>query len=581
MLHRLSARIFQFNALFISAVVAANTVSYILFDKLIFWFITAFVVALLSIYYLRLQNTEISLIKKTSYGMIPASILILVVLGTFIFNTVRMYPYESSIVTVGTNDDNMNHIALSVISIKERNLLFHSPQIEKMMEGGMYSPGMKWYPYGLYSFVNYIYNFSLPAHSLTINLRHLFNVHNLTVSIQLLMLLSGIYLLSERLYTTKSIYSLPISILLGVFVIGGQFYLRLFTYGFYSQLLAYNLLIAALLMSDDMVRKRSQDYLQSIFFSTLIFALSVTYYLFIPLGFALTLLTHIRTDSRHMRLAYPLVVFGSIPLLMFHINMRIGEQIEAYGISFVLIDGFVLALLGPLLLIFKKKDINKYLTSTLTTLIGLTLVQMIATTVSTFAKTNNLTYYFFKSYWTLGLLGLPMVLAFITSTIDSVTAKSKKIALTMFVVLTLISSMVTYKVFSGDGYSVHGYDTVLMIFNGRINYFNTGEQKKWFDVYERWGETRGKSIFPAGLWGWTTLSYALFGDVPELYKYNFRIQQFHISHNNISKFFDAVEKSELANEKPILLDGMGTAKQYLQYIPNLRKRFGSDILERK
>lgn len=327
MLHRLSARIFQFNALFISAVVAANTVSYILFDKLIFWFITAFVVALLSIYYLRLQNTEISLIKKTSYGMIPASILILVVLGTFIFNTVRMYPYESSIVTVGTNDDNMNHIALSVISIKERNLLFHSPQIEKMMEGGMYSPGMKWYPYGLYSFVNYIYNFSLPAHSLTINLRHLFNVHNLTVSIQLLMLLSGIYLLSERLYTTKSIYSLPISILLGVFVIGGQFYLRLFTYGFYSQLLAYNLLIAALLMSDDMVRKRSQDYLQSIFFSTLIFALSVTYYLFIPLGFALTLLTHIRTDSRHMRLAYPLVVFGSIPLLMFHINMRIGEQI--------------------------------------------------------------------------------------------------------------------------------------------------------------------------------------------------------------------------------------------------------------
>jgi hypothetical protein len=120
-----------------------------------------------------------------------------------------------------------------------------------------------------------------------------------------------------------------------------------------------------------------------------------------------------------------------------------------------------------------------------------------------------------------------------------------------------------------------------MIFNGKVNYFNAGEQKKWFDVYERWSETRGRSIFPVGLWGWTTLSYALFGDVPELYKSNFRIHQFHISHNNISKFFDAVEKSELANEKPILLDGMGTAKQYLQYIPNLRKRFGSDILERK
>jgi hypothetical protein len=72
MLHRLSTRIFQLNAQFISAVVAANTISYILFDKLIFWFITAFVVALLSIYYLCLQNTEISLIKKTSYGMIAA-----------------------------------------------------------------------------------------------------------------------------------------------------------------------------------------------------------------------------------------------------------------------------------------------------------------------------------------------------------------------------------------------------------------------------------------------------------------------------------------------------------------------------
>ncbi len=582
MLYRFYLGIFQFNALFISAVVVANTTSFVALQKLSFWPITAFVAIFLAIYYWRQSGKERDLAQvPPPYGMVSATIVMMVVFGVVIFNAVRMLSYEGSLVTVGTNDDNMNHIALSVISIKEGNMLFNSPQIKKMMEGGMYSPGMKWYPYGLYSFVNYIYNMTLPTHPPIIDLRHLFNVHNSIMLFQLLMLLCGIHLISDRLGATKSIYSLPLTIIFGVFVIAGQFYLRLFTYGFYSQLIAYNLLIASLLMSDDVMRKKSADHMQSIYFSTLIFSLGVTYYLFIPLGFALTLWTHIRTGSKPMRLAYPLIVFGTIPLLMFHINLRIGEQIEAYGVSFVLIDGFVLALMGPVLLIFKKRNLNRNLSSALTMLIGLTLVQMVATAVSTFAKTNNLTYYFFKSYWTLGVLGLPMILVFITSTVDAVIEKSATIAIVVFIVLTITASIVTYMVFSGDGYTTRGYDTSLMIFNGKINYFNAGEQKKWILVYERWGETRGRSIFPVGLWGWTTLSYALFGDVPELYRSNFRIQQYHISHNNMSKFFDAVEKSELANEKPILLDGMGTAGQYLQHIPNLRRRFGGDILERK
>jgi len=179
---------------------------------------------------------------------------------------------------------------------------------------------------------------------------------------------------------------------------------------------------------------------------------------------------------------------------------------------------------------------------------------MIGTAAVNFTKLNNLSYYFFKSYWTLGVLCLPICLALISYIVDFLLKKTRVCVYVGLIVALGFACSAAYYAFSYPGFHPNGYDTVLHVHNGIYNYYAPGGQKKLITLYEKWGEGKGDRIYPVGMWGWTTLSFALYGDLPIIYRKFFANKQYHIGGINILNLFDDVILAESQGREPILND---------------------------
>jgi hypothetical protein len=498
------------------------------------------------------------------YSFIPLLITIGVIIYAFGFTTLRNYKYESSVPTIGTNDDNINHIALSALSIKENNLLFTSPTLKKMYQDGIFLLATRWYPYGLYANVAYFYHISagILSNATGLNAGLLFTVQNLYIMYLLVLMIIGIYALTHRLYSTKSILSLPVILPISIMIVVGQFFLKLLAYGFHTQMLGYIFMLALLVSAHHLIKKSKIEWSDIMIIGICTFALGVTYYLFIPFAFVILFLVHVLTGNKKMRWTYPAWVLSTIPLIYFNCEYRVTSQLVTFGVSFIQIDGFILCMIAIVVAFILSKATDSKLRLLLTVLVGMTLGQMLVAASLSFAQTNNLSYYFYKSYWTLGVCSLPVFIAVVQYIFDQAMYKKMSVRAAYLLVGLFIGGAFFFSVFRQNTVDSRGYDMLLIVRNGYLNYFDFGQQKKWIDVYNKHKGTNGSNIYPTGLWGWVSLSYVLNGGVPNIYKVVFPTGIWNFGPHSAYWYMDDIAKSIKSGGLPIILDGRGFASKY-------------------
>jgi hypothetical protein len=118
-------------------------------------------------------------------------------------------------------------------------------------------------------------------------------------------------------------------------------------------------------------------------------------------------------------------------------------------------------------------------------------------------------------------LALPILLAVIGIIGDLIAALGKKVAATGMTIALVFTSVLFFSVFNQREFDYNGYDLSLLIHNGNVNYFSSGIQKKWIDTYRSVSPANkdiGKKVYAPGLWGHWILVYALFGDLPPVFK---------------------------------------------------------------
>ncbi len=467
---------------------------------------------------LQLKGSNYTIYKTSPYTTAIACVICLLVVYAYGFNSVRFYEQRGmSIPVVGTNDDNANHMAMAAISIKDQTMLTSGKLMQQMIDDSTVISATKWYPFGLYTNMNVGYELfrNLLGVKERFDLRSFFSFNTIFTVGLLLDLLILFYALVDRIYKVRSIHSFALSLTVGFMVILGEFFIKLQLFGFHSQLASYCAFIA-LLLTLDMANKEKKLSLFSLFLICLfIFAVGTTYYLFIPLAGLAYVVFHIESIKDWRRsIPYIALATSGIPLLLYNASYSIKEQSSAYGVAFVGFTGLITAAAGILLSILMRKGVNEWLRRMLILQFGLNTVMMVLGTIAMYSKTGNFGYYFFKSYWTMGILGLPLLAAFVGYLGDIFITKHliSRVIVTTLVVIT--SGAIVYAVFSQSGFDSRGYDILMMVHNGNYNY--PFDQKKWIRTYEKYKDTNGENIYSISMWGQTNLARAIFGGSPDI-----------------------------------------------------------------
>lgn len=512
-----------------------------------------------SIFLYKKYPRHISETGPSSYTAMLALVICMVVIYVYGYNGARHYPYVGqSLPVVGTNDDNANHMALSIVALKDGAMLPSSTLLKQMVTNSIVNPSTAWYPFGLYTNMQVGYDLfrRVLTNSTHFDLRSFFTFNTFfTVGLLLNMTLL-FFCLTNKLYKIRSLYGFPILLAMGIFVLMGESLLKLQIYGFHSQLAGYCIFTTLLILLNDAKSTKSPSLTQTLLISLCVLVTGWTYYLFIPLTGCAYFLYHTSTHykSRQLYIPYFAWVLSTIPLIYFHLYHPVGDQSSAYGVAFVSFTGLMTATLGVLLGIMIRKA-NDFLRMELVVLFGLNVVMMIVATVSMFTNTGNLGYYFFKSYWTMSILGLPLLFAFVGYAFDHI----KNLSTTPKVILSglslLIASVLFYLVFSQNGFDPRGYDGLLLVHNGNANY--AIQQKKWIQTYEKYKGTNGENIFVTGIWGQMVLSYAVFEDMPWVARRRFIYHHYEFGNEYLMELHNTITRRIKDGIYTILLDNMG------------------------
>ncbi len=512
--------------------------------------------------------------KSSPYTVLIACTLCLVVVYAYGFNAVRFYERSGmSVPVVGTNDDNANHMAMAVISIKDQSMLWSSGLLQKMVDDSTLLPASKWYPFGLYSNMNVGYELFKKVLGVQerFDLRSFFSFNTIFTVGLLLDLLILFYALVDRVYKVRTIHTFALSLTVGFMIVLGEYFLKLQLYGFHSQLAGYCAFIALLLTLDTASKEKKLSFSSLFLISIFVAAVGTSYYLFIPLAGLAYFTFHTESPSDWRRMVpYVAVVISCIPLLLFNFSMPIAEQVASYGIAFVGFTGLMTSALGILLSILMRHRINERLRRMLIFLFGLSIVMMVVGTISMYTKTGNFGYYFFKSYWTMGILGLPLLAAFIGYFGDAFEHKKNLFRVAITLTTVGMAGAIFYGVFSQSGFDSRGYDTVMMIHNGYYNYpFN---QRKWIKTYEKYRNNNGKNIYSIGIWGQSVLARALFGDTPD-FLFHSKTSGLNLDENQLDiRTFEHISQRLLEKKRTVMLDDFNKMENINRKINDPKQR---------
>ena len=508
-------------------------------------------------------------VGKLTHMTVLTCILCLVLISVTGFNALRYYPHLQSLPIVGTNDDNANHMALTAMSIRDKNFLFGSASMRRMITDGLALPATQWYPPGLYINARYLYEIIYGA---KLNLASLFNLYAIWIPFQLVIFLIFFYTLVDKIYKTKTIWSFPILFALGFFVVLSEFFVKLYLYGFYAQLVAYNLLLMLIIETVNLLRRNEKFGLsQAVFYCLILFALGASYYLFIPLGAAIYFYLHINISKRprYIYLPYVALVASTVPLFMYTYGHSFHDQTAVQGIAFVSFTGMMTALCGILGSVLMRGACNKQAREIGFILSAITIALMVYTAIGFFPGSNNLGYYFFKSYWTLGLTGLPLLTASLAYLFDSIAKNSVLKGIFILMVSICISAASFYYVFSLSNMSTKGYDVMLYVYGGQLNYFPGKLQGRWVDIHRKLGDTNGTRVYALGKWGEMLLGYAVFGDAPYAVKRSFANGISALSSYSLPIFASSFAQELYDGKDVYLIENSGTmSKTIIKFVPD-------------
>lgn len=513
--------------------------------------------------------------ERFTYMTALAGILGSILIIATVFNAVRFYPYLHSLPIVGTNDDNANHMALTAMSIRDKGFLFGSASMHRMIADGLALSATQWYPPGLYINARYLYDV---AYGSNLNLASLFNLFAIWIPFQLFIFLVLFYTLVDKIYKTKTVWGFPVLLTLGFFVVTSEFFVKLYLYGFHSQLVAYSLLLVLMIETVDVLKRDGGLGLaQAVFYCIVLFALGVSYYLFIPLGAALYFYLHVNISkqSKYIYLPYIALVASIAPLLMYTYSHSLSNQTSVYGVAFVSFTGVILALSGIVGSVLMRDACNRHIREIAFILSAITIALMVYTAAGFFPGTSNLGYYFFKSYWSLGLVGLPLLTAFLSYLLDSIAKHSLRKGIAVLIISICISSASFYYVFSLNHMSSKGYDVVLFMYGGQMNYFPGKLQARWVDIHRKLGDNSGTRVYALGKWGEMLLGYAVFGDVPYAVKRIFASDTSQLSSYNLPAVASAFTQELFDGKDVYLIENSGSmSRTILKYIddPILKKK---------
>lgn len=522
----------------------------------------------------KLKNGNNAIHSASPYTVAIACGLCLLIVYAYGFNSIRFYEQRGmSIPVVGTNDDNANHMAMAVISIKDQSMLTSSKLMQQMIDDHTVMSATKWYPFGLYTNMNVGYNIykSILRIPSNFEIRSFFSFNTIFTVGLLLNLLILFYALVDRIYKVRTVYTFALSLTVGFMVILGEFFIKLQLFGFHSQLASYCAFIALLLTLDTANKEKNLSFLSVFLICLFIFAVGATYYLFIPLAGLAYLIFHIESLKDWRRVVpYFAIAASCVPLLFYNASYSIKEQSSAYGVAFVGFTGLMTAAIGLLLSVLMRHGINESLRRMLILQFGLNIVMMVLGTIAMYSKTGNFGYYFFKSYWTMGILGLPLLASFAGYIGDIFITKHLTSRVIVTILAVIVSGGVFYTVFSQTGFDSRGYDILMMVHNGNYNY--PFDQKKWIRTYEKYRDTNGENIYSISMWGQTNLARTIFGGSPEILRTK---QYLNLSaseaEKNISVYKDIIAKLS-GKRKVILLDTPYQLYEYNQKNKNSEEK---------
>ncbi|MEI6327329.1 MAG: hypothetical protein WCO78_04415 [Candidatus Roizmanbacteria bacterium] len=518
--------------------------------------------------YFELRTKAQTRMSMSPYTLAAVTAIVAIFALSIVFNSIRLYKSYGSIPIVGTNDDNANHMAMTAAAIRGESLLFDNPLVKKGVNDGLIVPVTKWYPVGLYANTAHIYhvlkNYSqLPN---TFDLKLVFDLFAVYIPLQLIIFLFLFFQVVDGTYASKSIASFIFLFTIGFFIILSEFYLKLYIYGFHAQLVGFNLILVLFIESREIAKRGHMSLAEIALISLVTISVGWTYFLFIPIAAVMYFLLHILLKrSRRNYVPYIAVVLSVVPLILFNLTQRIDSVNTTYGIAFISFTGLFVSLIGVLVCALMKEKKDAYIRTVSILVCGMTIIQMIMGASSFFTQTNNFGYYFFKSYWTIGFVGLPPLMAYISKRIDVVNARGFITKGAVTLITLMLSGSLFFAVFNQANMDAKGYDLLLHVANGYTNYFPYKMQKKWISLSAAYGDLNGQSIYVIGRWGQSILGYFVYGDSPAITKRLFQNGQWSLSKDTMNDYTSSII-SDVYNKKSIhIIDNTELIQKYINY----------------
>lgn len=519
---------------------------------------------------------NINISSKQFESIIPILICTIFILSYGI-NIINYSRGGFSVPVVGSNDDTSTHVAMSIMTIKESQLLFRNPLLKSLVKTGIPYENAFYYPPTVYTYTALLYDSLLGSKS-KIDINLLFNIYASLSFVMFAMLIFSIFDTAFRLVRSINIWSIPVLLVFGVFFIGGEYFMILIRMSYLTQILGSVFMLMSIGFAIDFIssNKSTENIRVPPYFQLLIgiFVLGVglTYYLFLPIAYtALWILAYPLVKKLGFSMALIkenflvifLAVLSLIPFILYVNSYSLVQQVTIPGVNIITLGSLLQFCMMILVFITLRKYTAKSASQFLLIILIATFLLALLTTVPTLLKNKELPYYFFKSFFTSSLIAVIMFIASISIIVSHTNSwlhsksnyRSFVTMLTLFVFLPIIFVIYLYKY---ETLTI-GYKGITHLASGGFNYYDRDSLQKLISLYKRYGD-KGIAVYNMGYWGENILLFALFENIPKIHVTATENEIFYFAKNPTFFIRDIAIQSKKSKEI-YMFDGHGVFKK--------------------
>lgn len=508
---------------------------------------------------------------STTYQSVTVGVVIFVFCAAFLLNIVQHSSVGQFIQTpiIGNNDDTATHVAMSIMTLKEKSLLIKNPILQSLIRSGIDYQNAVYYPLSVYTSVALLYE-SFHTVNRFIDIPTLFSIYSLFSFAIYMLFLFSIIDLSFALIRSLSSWAIPFLFVFSVFFIGGEYFMTLYRMSYLTQLAGNAFLLVLLRVLIDMRKEHLRASETMIVISLL--GIGFTYYLFLPIAWVLVAARMIMSyTSEKVRFALFVrrwatvllsIVLSGVPLALYATQYSIIAQITIPGLNLIILGSLIQFCLMILLFVIVRRSIIPEGYTLMLVAILASLVLALATVGPSAIKTGLLPYYFFKSFFTSATLATAAGCATIAIAVSHLSRGLHRYHPTTRFTTLIIVCVVLPMSFVAYLYSLntplYGYKAVSYIAQGVFNYYSPASVRKLNSLYTKHHDTR-PAIYNSGYWGENILLFSLFENIPSIHVEGTRKRIFYFS-SNVNFYMDAMLKDIRQGKDVLMFDGHGAFK---------------------